>query len=114
MGDFKCLFIDNWREYDVVLSRLGVHQSDCWKAITPNGDSSQDSPILAAKFANCMAYRHFIAIANEDGQIAIQNTNLTNDSIEEQTVKGQQCHNNAVFDVEWMPGQMQLVSASGK
>lgn len=61
-----------------------------------------------------MAYRHFIAIANEDGQIAIQNTNLpNNDSIEEQTVKGQQCHNNAVFDVEWMPGQMQLVSASG-
>lgn len=26
---------------------------------------------------------------------------------------GDQCHNNAVFDVEWIPGQMQLVSASG-
>lgn len=28
-------------------------------------------------------------------------------------MRGQQCHNNAVFDVEWTPGHMQLVSASG-
>lgn len=27
---------------------------------------------------------------------------------------GQQCHNNAVFDLEWMPGEMKFVSASGK
>lgn len=47
-------------------------------------------------------------------QVAIQNTDVTNDNIEEEPLIGNQCHNNAVFDVEWVPGQMQLVSASGK
>lgn len=47
-------------------------------------------------------------------QVAIQNTDIPNDNIEEQPLIGNQCHNNAVFDVEWVPGQMQLVSASGK
>lgn len=28
-------------------------------------------------------------------------------------MNGDQCHHNAVFDLEWVPGQMQLVSASG-
>lgn len=61
--------LDNWREYDSVLSRLSAHRTHCWRAITPNEDSSQDSPILAAKFANCDNYRNTIAIANEDGQV---------------------------------------------
>lgn len=46
-------------------------------------------------------------------QIAVQNTNLINDDAEQQPLDGELCHNNAVFDLEWVPGQMQLVSASG-
>lgn len=47
-------------------------------------------------------------------QIAVQNTNLRNDDDEHRPLDGDLCHNNAVFDLEWVPGQMQLVSASGK
>lgn len=36
-----------------------------------------------------------------------------NKNAEEEPLIGDQCHNNAVFDLEWIPGQMQLVSASG-
>lgn len=32
----------------------------------------------------------------------------------EKMLNGQQCHNNAVFDLEWMPGDTKFVSASGK
>lgn len=71
-------------------------------------------PIFAAKFANCPNHRNILAIANEDGTVAIQNTDIQNDNAVEQPLVGQKCHNNAVFDVEWSPGQMQLVSASGK
>lgn len=46
-------------------------------------------------------------------KVAIQNTDLLNDNTEEQPLIGNQCHNNAVFDVDWVPGQMQIVSASG-
>lgn len=48
-------------------------------------------------------------------QIALQDTNLKKSAPEsEKMLNGQQCHNNAVFDLEWMPGDMKFVSASGK
>lgn len=47
-------------------------------------------------------------------QIALQNTNLKSTVPEsERALSGQQCHLNAVFDLEWMPGQMKFISASG-
>ncbi|XP_055312399.1 protein lethal(2)denticleless [Sitodiplosis mosellana] len=103
-------------QYDNVLSRLSAHKHDCWRGIAPSEvhiDYNPTPPIFAAKFANCSNHRNIIAIANEDGKVAIQNTDLPNDNPEEQPLIGNQCHNNAVFDVEWVPGQMQLVSASG-
>lgn len=31
----------------------------------------------------------------------------------EKSLDGEQCHNNAVFDVEWMPNEMKIISVSG-
>ncbi|XP_055610040.1 protein lethal(2)denticleless [Uranotaenia lowii] len=103
--------------YDAVLSRLAVHEQDSWKGISPSvmtADFNPAPPILAAKFAKCEGNEHILAIANEDGKVAIQDTNLRNEEPGgEKALEGEQCHLNAVFDVEWMPGDMKLVSASG-
>uniref|UniRef100_A0AAG5DFV4 WD repeat-containing protein 55 homolog n=1 Tax=Anopheles atroparvus TaxID=41427 RepID=A0AAG5DFV4_ANOAO len=105
------------QQYDASLLRLHVHERDSWKGITPstfNADYNPSPPILAAKFAKCIGQEHILAIANEDGKIAVQDTNLTNDEPGgERALEGHQCHYNAVFDIEWMPGELKLVSASG-
>lgn len=47
-------------------------------------------------------------------QIALQDTNIRSTAPEsERSLVGQQCHFNAVFDLEWMPGHMKFISASG-
>lgn len=105
------------KQYDIALSRLAAHNLDCWRGIAPASDNSEyHPPIFAAKFANDDNHRHILAIANEDGRVAIQNTNnrSEDDLSAEQPIKGHPCHTNAVFDVEWVPGHMQFVSASGK
>lgn len=104
------------RQYDSILSRLCVDQRDNWKGITPStygSDYNPEPPIFSAKFSNSEGHKHILAIANEDGKIAIQDTTLRNNEPTEVSLEGEQCHYNAVFDLEWMPGHMKFVSASG-
>uniref|UniRef100_A0A2M4AMQ6 Putative wd40 repeat-containing protein l2dtl n=1 Tax=Anopheles triannulatus TaxID=58253 RepID=A0A2M4AMQ6_9DIPT len=105
------------QQYDAALLRLLVRERDSWKGITPStftADFNPSPPILAAKFAKCAGYEHVLAIANEDGKLAIQNTNEGNEEPGgERALDGVQCHYNAVFDIEWMPGEMKIVTASG-
>ncbi|EDW58725.1 protein lethal(2)denticleless [Drosophila virilis] len=106
----------NERTYDFALSRLCVSRQDSWRGIAPanySPDFNPEPPIFSAKFANCDGYRHILAIANEDGKIALQDTTERNQEPEEQSLSAPQCHFNAVFDLEWAPGQMRFVSASG-
>uniref|UniRef100_A0A182MP64 Uncharacterized protein n=1 Tax=Anopheles culicifacies TaxID=139723 RepID=A0A182MP64_9DIPT len=104
-------------QYDAALCRLLVRERDSWKGITPStfsADYNPSPPILAAKFSKCRGQEHILAIANEDGKIALQDTNLTNQEPGgERAIEGMQCHYNAVFDIEWMPNEMKLVTASG-
>ncbi|XP_075167232.1 WD40 domain-containing protein denticleless [Haematobia irritans] len=102
--------------YDFALKRLCVAKEDSWRGIQPSNYSSDfnpEPPIFAAKFANCDGYRHMLAIANEDGKIALQDTTQRNYEPEEKALTAPQCHYNAVFDLEWSPGQMRFISASG-
>ncbi|XP_001361076.2 protein lethal(2)denticleless [Drosophila pseudoobscura] len=106
----------NERTYDFALRRLCVAKEDSWRGIAPANycpDFNPEPPIFSAKFANCNGYRHILAIANEDGKITLQDTTQRNHEPEEQSLPGPQCHYNAVFDLEWAPGQMRFVSASG-
>uniref|UniRef100_A0A1B0CLM8 Putative wd40 repeat-containing protein l2dtl n=1 Tax=Lutzomyia longipalpis TaxID=7200 RepID=A0A1B0CLM8_LUTLO len=108
------------RNYDIALSRLGVHRTDNWKGLisTIGIDFEYNilPPIYAAKFANTENSYHLLALANEDGKIAIHDTDkiLFDEEIARQhhQLSGYQCHNNAVCDIAWMPGEMKLVSAS--
>lgn len=65
-----------------------------------------DTPIFACKFAQKEGYEHLLALANEDGRVAIHNTNT-------KERYGQQAHYNAIFDLAWMFQQMKIVTVSG-
>lgn len=108
--------ISNNLTYDFALKRLCVRKEDNWRGITPSTSSSDynpEPPIFSAKFANCLNYKHILAIANEDGKIALHNTEIKNYDCDEKALEGQQCHYNAVFDLEWAPSKMSFVSTSG-
>lgn len=114
--DFHSIVSANDLSYDFALKRLCVAKEDSWRGIQPSNYSSDfnpEPPIFAAKFANCDGYRHMLAIANEDGKIALQDTTQRNYEAEEKALTAPQCHYNAVFDLEWAPGQMRFISASG-
>lgn len=110
-------FTDCENTYDVALSRLSVHKTNYWRGISPSTygvDFNPEPPLFAAKFSDSENYKHILAIANEDGKIALQDTNMPNeDPGGPISLEGEQCHFNAVFDLEWMPKNMKIVSASG-
>lgn len=110
------IFVVHNFDYDYVLGRLRVRREDCWRGIVPSSyvsDYNPEPPIFSAKFAECNQYRHILAIANEDGKIALQDTTTRNYEIEERALAAPQCHYNAIFDLEWQPGETRFVSASG-
>ncbi|XP_059614005.1 protein lethal(2)denticleless [Phlebotomus argentipes] len=104
------------RQYDVALSRLCVHVKDNWRGLSSSvldGEYALIPPIYSAKFANTANAEHLLALANEDGKIAIHDTDKVPFGEEAgYQLPGYQCHNNAVCDIAWMPGEMKIVSAS--
>lgn len=93
-----------------------VHEQDSWRGVDPTTELpayNPEPPLLAAKFAKKDGYRHILAVANEDGKVAIQNVEKRNTDGPERAVDGHQCHHNAVFDTEWMPNEMKLITVSG-
>lgn len=98
-----------WRNYDNALNRLRCTRDDDYKEILPSADNlaeAQNTPIFACKFAEKEGNKHLLALANEDGRVAIHNTD-TNERF------GQQAHYNAIFDLAWMFEQMKIVTVSG-
>lgn len=81
---------------------------DEYKYIPPFDDTadSTDTPIFACKFAQKEGNEHLLALANEDGKIAIHNTDT-------RERHGEQAHFNAIFDLAWMFQQMKIVTVSG-
>ncbi|OAD61584.1 Protein lethal(2)denticleless [Eufriesea mexicana] len=102
------------RDYDVALYRLKCYEDDVYRGITPNInalDFNPEPPVFACRFCTTEGYEQIIALANEDGKIALQDTNIK--SMSNQPLEGTQAHCNAIFDIAWMPGELKLVTASG-
>ncbi|XP_078037476.1 WD40 domain-containing protein denticleless [Augochlora pura] len=102
------------RDYDIALYRLKCYQNDVYRGITPNTnalDFNPEPPVFACRFCTTEGYEQIIALANEDGKVAIQDTNVK--GVSNQPLEGTQAHCNAIFDVAWMPGELKLVTASG-
>lgn len=55
-------------------------------------------------------FSNVVAIANEDGKIALQDTNIVGKG---RPVLGFQAHENAIFDLCWAPTSHQIITGSG-
>lgn len=98
------------RDYDIALHRLRCYEYDTYSGITPIAlDPYPEPPIFACRFCTVKGYEQIIALANEDGRVALQDTKIDQRNPMERT----QAHRNAIFDVAWMPGELKLVTASG-
>ncbi|XP_031341066.1 protein lethal(2)denticleless-like [Photinus pyralis] len=96
--------------YDLAIKRLWCAKDEDFSRILPYDNSefeaAADPPIFACKFAHLKGYRQIYALANEEGRIAICNKDT-------KSRLGCSVHNNAIFDIAWMPNAMKLVTASG-
>ncbi|XP_044010229.1 protein lethal(2)denticleless-like [Aphidius gifuensis] len=105
------------KDYDIALYRLKCHRDNIYHGITPNTEAADFNPkipkppVFACKFSTTEKYGHILALANEDGKIALQDTSTK--GLPNQALDGHQAHCNAIFDVAWMPGELKLVTASG-
>ncbi|XP_038214997.1 protein lethal(2)denticleless [Zerene cesonia] len=99
--------------YDNILKRFVVHSEESYyglqNAALP-ATFDQDPPIFACRFSEASGYEHILALANEDGRVAIQDTSTMSKA---NSLESFQCHNNAVFDLAWMPKHMNFVTVSG-
>ncbi|XP_011637057.1 protein lethal(2)denticleless [Pogonomyrmex barbatus] len=101
-------------DYDIALHRLKCYYNDVYHGISPNlntADYNPDPPVFACHFCTTPGYEEILALANEDGKVAFQNTRIKNKY--NQPLEGQQAHYNAIFDIAWMPGEQKLITASG-
>jgi len=67
--------------YDLAIKRLKCYDCDEFCGIYPYnyGQSyNSESPVFACQFCCKANYQHLLALANEDGMIAIQDTRLKN------------------------------------
>ncbi|GJQ81481.1 hypothetical protein Trydic_g14636 [Trypoxylus dichotomus] len=103
--------IYKWKNYDNAMERLRCTANEEFKHLFPNEYSylhnPVDSPIFACKFAQKRGQEHMLALANEDGKMAIHDTISAKPRI------GQRIHHNAIFDLAWMFNQMKIVTVSG-
>ncbi|XP_028049045.1 protein lethal(2)denticleless isoform X2 [Monomorium pharaonis] len=101
-------------DYDFALYRLKCYYEDVYHGISPNAnavDYNPEPPVFACRFCTTPGYEEILALANEDGKIAFQDTRKTYEH--NVPLEGTQAHCNAIFDVAWMPGEMKLVTVSG-
>ncbi|KAJ8676709.1 hypothetical protein QAD02_012496 [Eretmocerus hayati] len=102
------------QDYDIALARLYCQQQDLYQGISVIDSASEfepKSPVFACRFASAPGHQDIIALANEDGKIALQDTSIkTTPSFPFGTA---QAHNDAIFDIAWMPQEMKLISVSG-
>ncbi|TGZ54166.1 Protein lethal(2)denticleless [Temnothorax longispinosus] len=101
-------------DYDIALYRLKCYYNDVYHGITPNtnvADYNPEPPVFACRFCTTPGYEEILALANEDGKVAFQDTRIKDKY--NLPLEGTQAHCNAIFDIAWMPGEMKLVTASG-
>ncbi|CAH1985195.1 unnamed protein product [Acanthoscelides obtectus] len=98
-----------WRQSDAPIKRLRCSKKDSYTHLLSQREDSvlyRDTPIFTCKFSPQQNHEHLLALANEDGKLAVHDSN-TDERY------GIHAHNNAIFDLAWMFNQMKLVTASG-
>lgn len=70
-------------DYDIALYRLKCYCDDVYRGITPNvnaPDYNPEPPVFACRFCTTPGYEEVLALANEDGKIALQDTKIKQNS----------------------------------
>uniref|UniRef100_A0A8C2HLV9 Uncharacterized protein n=1 Tax=Cyprinus carpio TaxID=7962 RepID=A0A8C2HLV9_CYPCA len=70
------------------------------------GASAAPVPPFGCTFSSAPGQQNSLAVANEEGFVTIFNTGEKQSSV----LKEWQAHDNAVFDIAWVPGANSLVS----
>ncbi|XP_053192685.1 denticleless protein homolog [Scomber japonicus] len=73
------------------------------------GNLGESVPPFGLAFSSAGHLQNILAAANEEGIVRIYNT----ESRENPILKEWLAHENAVFDIAWVPGEAQLVTAAG-
>ena len=82
-----------------------LNQGDELESLDVEGDPTY---VYCLRFCPEELSRHLLALANEDGRVSIVDTS------EKSCVKTEfGAHQNAIFDLAWMPGSEQKVSRTG-
>ncbi|XP_015191632.1 PREDICTED: protein lethal(2)denticleless [Polistes dominula] len=102
------------RDYDIALYRLKCLRNDLYHGISSNINAQHYNsvpPVFACRFCIKKGYEQILALANEDGRVALQDINIR--KRHDTPLEGTQAHGNAIFDVAWMPNDLKLVTVSG-
>ncbi|XP_058880270.1 denticleless protein homolog isoform X2 [Acipenser ruthenus] len=95
--------------------RYPLHQLlDCYQCARPDehisyGDMGVPVPPFGCTFSTAPEIQHMLAVANEEGIIRLYNTESRKNPIFKEWL----AHSNVVFDIAWVPGEPQIVTASG-
>ncbi|KAM7395221.1 hypothetical protein PAMA_006806 [Pampus argenteus] len=73
------------------------------------GNLGNSVPPFGLAFSSARDLQNILAVANEEGIVRLYNT----ESRENPLLKEWLAHENAVFDIAWVPGESQLVTAAG-
>ncbi|XP_051908497.1 denticleless protein homolog [Hippocampus zosterae] len=73
------------------------------------GNLGDSVPPFGLSFSSAKDIQDVLAVANEEGIVRIYNTEGRGDGL----MKEWLAHENAVFDIAWVPGESQLVTAAG-
>ncbi|XP_072218034.1 denticleless protein homolog [Leuresthes tenuis] len=73
------------------------------------GNMGDTVPPFGLAFSSAGDMQNVLAAANEEGVVRIYNTESRKNSL----LKEWLAHENAVFDIAWVPGESQLVTAAG-
>ncbi|XP_026871760.2 denticleless protein homolog [Electrophorus electricus] len=99
---------DNRREYPLS-SLLECYQCVRHDEHTCYGNSGVPVPPFGCTFSTAPGQHNTLAVANEEGTVSIYNTAEKQNPV----LKEWLAHDNAVFDIAWVPGLNSLVTASG-
>lgn len=73
------------------------------------GNMGNGVPPFGLAFSSALNMHNVLAVANEEGFVRISNTESWDNAL----LKEWLAHENAVFDIAWVPGEPQLVTAAG-
>uniref|UniRef100_A0A8C5HQ21 Denticleless protein homolog n=1 Tax=Gouania willdenowi TaxID=441366 RepID=A0A8C5HQ21_GOUWI len=100
--------VDSWSRYPLSFMLEGFQCVRHDEHIS-YGNVGDSVPPFGLAFCSGGNLQNVLAAANEEGIVRIYNT----DSCKQPLLKEWLAHENAVFDIAWVPGEPQLVTAAG-